>query len=526
MQDPGADLPTRVNGDLSEPPAPEGPVVAPTAPSSEATVAPTIGAPVMAPTVPIVEPSSPVLTRDALVFVPSMTRSWSEKSLHAVATDIALSLNTLSQGLRFTVGPGTGPAARAGSGPSTYDVVTISRATFGPNEAQQTPVIDLYGLEYEAQLVAAEGSDSVLIRALKVLFAIVLGGNRLVRILTASHHSKTLPERLQMVYALGILVLYAVFLAFLFASIVQVAAQTLQAVLPSPDIPVVPGATASPGVVVPPTETDRIAPLLDAASGTLPTWLFTPLVALHAFWDSTLARVIHLSSLVSALVWLILPPGSRLKQFFTNGATDVLAIDYYLRQGTGAASLQGSLTGLIDALRDNTAMPYRQIHLLSYSFGSILSINALFPHGSPLPPRSPMRSIHSLVTIGCPFDMVRMARPGYFRKRQAAPGLLPGGWLNVYAPADILGSNFRSDRTLAQPSESVWSEATAGGMPMPENRAYFPGGAPQDSNALSALVLTGFKVHRQYWDAGESGESSSFDLVIDYLYAEDPILSR
>src|SRR5439155_22561335 len=125
------------------------------------------------------------------------------------------------------------------------------------------------------------------IRALKVSFAIVLGGNRLVRILTASHHSKTLSERLQMVYALGILGLYAGFLAFLFASILQVVFQSLQAVLPPPDVPVVPGATASPVVVITPTETDRLAPLLDAASGKLPDWLFTPLVALHAFWDST-----------------------------------------------------------------------------------------------------------------------------------------------------------------------------------------------------------------------------------------------
>ena len=508
MPDPSAESPMTTNGAADTPP--------PSMPTSA------------------VEPAAPVtsaaqgtgaLPRDAIVFVPSMTRSWTQQSLHAVATDIALSLNTLSEGLRFTVGPATAPAVSATGDSLSYDVLTIGRSAFGATDVQPTPVLDVYGLDYESHLVAAEQSDSVLVRALKVFLAILLGANRLVRILTAKHHSKTLAERLQMLYALGILVLYAIFLAFLFTSILQVAAQTLQTVLPVADVPVAPTPTPSPSTITGSPLPIPLGPALDAASGTLPAWLFAPFSVVRAFWDTALARTIHLGSLIWALVWLVLPPRSRLKEFFTNGATDVLAIDYYLRQGTGAARLQGSLTGLMDALRDNTGARYRQIHLVSYSFGSILSINALFPHGTPLPLRSPMRAVHSLVTIGCPFDMVRMARPGYFKGRQTAAGLLPGGWLNVYAPADILGSNFRSDRALAQPSEGVWSVATGGGMPLPVNRAYFPGGAPQDSNALNALVLTGFKVHRQYWDASEGGESSCFDLVIEHLYADDPILS-
>src|SRR5437868_3053555 len=144
MQDPGADpsAPTSVNA--AQPSAPEAATLAP---PPEASAAPPSAALAGAPTAPAEEPPPTVLPRDALVFVPSMTRSWSSSSFHAVATDIALSLNTLSQGVRFTVNPSAAPAYTTSGSALGYDIVTISRATIGTSTEHQTPIIDVYGLE-------------------------------------------------------------------------------------------------------------------------------------------------------------------------------------------------------------------------------------------------------------------------------------------------------------------------------------------------------------------------------------------
>ena len=92
------------------------------------------------------------------------------------------------------------------------------------------------------------------------------------------------------------------------------------------------------------------------------------------FTPSMLGRAISLVrtiSLVGALVWLLLPPRSKLKDFVTNTATDYLSADYYLRSGTGAGRIQGELLSLVDALRDDPRYADRRIYLVAYSFGSV-----------------------------------------------------------------------------------------------------------------------------------------------------------
>ena len=55
-----------------------------------------------------------------------------------------------------------------------------------------------------------------------------------------------------------------------------------------------------------------------------------------------------------------------------------------------------------------------------------------------------LSTVKNLVTIGCPFDMVRTYWPNYFINRQRQSNA-PVQWINIYAPLDVFGSNFRDD---------------------------------------------------------------------------------
>ncbi|HZO30249.1 MAG TPA: hypothetical protein VFH48_30115 [Chloroflexota bacterium] len=515
------------------------------------------------------------IQRDALIFVPGMVRTWDTAALRDIASDVAAAMNRLSRGLDFEVSPDSIQEPTNQSRERGPASVTITRAIEGSNEAPPVPVLDLYTVEYQSGLVESQERMPVVLRAVMVMVAIAFGLRRIGRLLNPLEHSKSWIERVQILYVIGILLLYALFLGVLFISIFQFTREALLAVQQGvSDVHNVPAPVTStdPGATPAPVAAEIASEGLFGSAGRYASSVWTPF---SSFVDSLFWRVVHLISLLGALVWLLLPPRSKLKDLVTNTATDYLSVDYYLRSGSGAERIHGDLLALIDSLRDDPRYPDRRIYLVSYSFGSILAINALFPAGNELLPGSPLTSIHTLVTIGCPFDLVRMVRPGYFKNRHGPGASLRGGWLNVYTPNDILGSSFRdiSDIGSAHPRHSKahqqatngqvdsnakahqpatnsqidgeakahqpatngrasggdhcsWCRVTGGGMPRPTSRMYLPGSAPQESSALSLLTLTGFRAHYRYWEPGHNRQDSCFSTIVDYLYRDDPVLRR
>jgi hypothetical protein len=256
-------------------------------------------------------------------------------------------------------------------------------------------------------------------------------------------------------------------------------------------------------------------------------WLWAAWLAL---WNGFLSKLARFVSVAGVLTWLLLPPKHQLKEFITNGATEFLSIDYYLREAHGAGEIGGDLEALVDGIRDDPTTSYRNVHLFSYSFGCIVAINALFRRGEPLLASKALTTVDSMVTIGCPFDMVRLVRPTYFCERTVPEGWTeehptPRQWINVYAPTDILGSNFRNDGEIGEASDDVMAQATGNQLPTPLNQAFSPGGAPVEGNFISMLALSGFRVHRMYWDLGVTDEDTCFDRLIGELYRDDPFLA-
>jgi hypothetical protein len=87
------------------------------------------------------------------------------------------------------------------------------------------------------------------------------------------------------------------------------------------------------------------------------------------------------------------------------------------------------------------------------------------------------QSVHTLVTIGCPFDFVRTFWSDYFDESRDYTDKVPLRWLNVYSPVDVLGSNFRNDPQPGDANINIRAEQvnSASGVPAPTNVPFTDG---------------------------------------------------
>lgn len=182
-------------------------------------------------------------------------------------------------------------------------------------------------------------------------------------------------------------------------------------------------------------------------------------------------------------------------------AATLQRIMHYLDADRHRATVTMTIDDAVDGLRDNGWTG--PIHLLGYSFGSLMAVDALFPtaSGAAENPRL-TEAIDSLTTIGCPADAVRLYRKNYFvDRRSRAKAHLP--WVNVLNPMDIFGSSFADGGDTADAGKPY---PVAGVLPT--NVSY---GA--DTLGLGDILkVKGFRTHEGYWGTAE--EASCFDGIV------------
>jgi hypothetical protein len=169
-----------------------------------------------------------------------------------------------------------------------------------------------------------------------------------------------------------------------------------------------------------------------------------------------------------------------------------------------------------DAILDES--PDANIHVLAYSFGSIVAIDSLFPRNSNVERRSLAR-LRSLVTIGSPFDFIRLYYPDHFDDREN-PRVKDLEWLNIFTSGDVFGSDFKGDvdrtegRERTNPSLNRPMPTSQDDPPTPDSESsdiYQIAGQSPTLNVKEGrgikrrqiLTLEGFQVHGSYWDRGE-----------------------
>jgi hypothetical protein len=110
----------------------------------------------------------------------------------------------------------------------------------------------------------------------------------------------------------------------------------------------------------------------------------------------------------------------------------------------------------VDKLLEVEANVGAPIHVLAYSFGSIVILDALCPPET-VERHERLALVQSLVTVGCPVDIVRLYYPDYFDQRLHPRLEIP--WCNLFIPADVLGSNLLDNDDRSQNSKALFSIA-------------------------------------------------------------------
>jgi hypothetical protein len=218
----------------------------------------------------------------------------------------------------------------------------------------------------------------------------------------------------------------------------------------------------------------------------------------------------------------------------------------YLVAGQRRAEIIGDLAQVLNHLDENgkPGKPYRKVHLAGYSFGSVIALDALFQPDTAVNAR--LRGVSTVITIGCPHDFIRTYWPRYFADRHgAAEGKRPR-WINVYAPVDVLGSNFIDEPTAKERAEyrrasaaermairRKWDEKYARGVDLidgPRVRPAFDDNLPFGTGQGDGVSLRewvafiGFRVHGMYWSRESARAINCFEPVMTKLYETDAAL--
>jgi hypothetical protein len=442
-------------------------------------------------------------TVDAIIFIPGLGE-WVDQSAEGMARRIAVALdrNATTAQAEFNVeSGGKDEIYQASSGQTKKTQV---RAIIRNYKDQKGSSIDFYTMDYGKSLTKNYQDENLLVQSFRLFLAIVRSIPRLLRAFIPKYSAKKTTEKFQLVYATAILALLVVYMIFLFLA-------TIDTVRQSPEIlkAMFPGGqpTATPSVE--PTATSTIQPTpapADQPAATTPnqSGARTPLTVSQAI------------IILVAIVQVFIP---NLKQKITNGAINYVGAIDYISLSERQNVIAGQLADLLEHIAEKGT--YRHIHIVAFSFGSIIAIDNLFPSGSQ--PGARYNLIHSLVTIGCPFDLVRLYWPNYFKDRHALPGI-PQKWFNIYSPVDVLSSNFRDDAKQERAEKSVNLAADAPLNP-PENVIYTGGVNPNNLEILDWINLLGFRTHGMYWRAEEEAELSCFSVMTSKMYEGDLLLS-
>jgi hypothetical protein len=452
-----------------------------------------------------------MMPRDCIVFIPGIAGgAWIDQSVEGLSRRLAsaLDLNAQDPTAAFYSKVRAVEDLDACKG----DVGTIYRK----DDQGENAVIDIYKLDYRDTLLERYEHRNLLMKTLLLILALPGSAWRVLRAMVTGRSSKTRTEKIQLLYALGILFTLVIYVAILFSALWATISDTGRV---SRDLTKV-------------TQDIRgwvgwgdATPNTSAASA--PVQSQTP--SRSSVWLTLSQMVVVFGAVLS----LFLPPKFNLKDRFSKAAVDYLCLIYYLKLGEQRNSIVGKLEVLIDELsrkseierKKSSGNHYRSIQLLAYSFGSIVALDALFPAGRK--PGRPLQAVQTLVTIGCPFDFVRTLWTNYFDERREYEAKQPASWINVYSPLDVLGSNFRNDPNVAEASINIRSEQTSANLevPAPVNVPFKEGLDLAQLSWASSLTLIGLRAHSIYWSATTGPEVNCFNQLVVKMYEGSKILA-
>lgn len=212
-----------------------------------------------------------------------------------------------------------------------------------------------------------------------------------------------------------------------------------------------------------------------------------------------------LSKMLIPLTTILLLFNPNAKVIITTLATEFLCANDYIEHGTQKQLVQGNLEKLIDYISENE--PDCKIHFHTYSFGSLLAIDYIYPFGNTIS-HNANQFCEAIITIGTPFEFVQSYYSRFYKKRKKELGDQLC-WLNVYSTQDMLATNFRKDMEADEASFGIDKMAK---KPININYELAP---KKIFPIISFLTLYNIKVHGMYWDSNSDGQS-----CLRLVYAE------
>ncbi len=470
------------------------------------------------------DPSAPRVFRDAILFLPSLGGSdsaWgADQSVDAIAKRIAnaLDFNAVSAKATFTRAVRE-KAYGDESSPFKSRVCTISRADA---TGGQIPLIDVYGVNYGSTLTRDFERRSLPLKCLFVFLQVTYGFGMLITVMFRRHQRGTsLAQKLQLVWITFIVLLLCAYLSLLIAAAAGIVVTTLSGSAGQPPLP--PVSQTAPSTV-PASISGTTAPSTQSPHRGFPRSLVD--------WYKQRQSTVHNILILLTALGIVLP--KNLKQTVSEAGLQYLSAIYYIRVGFRLPALIAQTVSLLDSITSDPEVTYDRIHLMGYSFGSILAIDAVFRRRGI--PEIRFGVVHTLITIGCPFDLIRTLWPNHFNGRHATPSTPPAPlqWLNIYSPLDIFGSNFRNDSEKGESDQGIGiadsAPAPAGAAAAPltddrciqrmptSNRPYSEGGEDEHPSWSDYVTLIGLKAHSSYWGRGDELTTDCFKLVVEDLY--------
>jgi len=204
-----------------------------------------------------------------------------------------------------------------------------------------------------------------------------------------------------------------------------------------------------------------------------------------------------------ALLLLLVPNANFL---IANLATEFVCANDYMEHGVQRQLLQGNLELLVDYITENEKDC--KIHFHTYSFGSIIAIDYIYPFGNKVSKNAEV-FCEAIITIGTPFEFVKSYYPQFYQSRSKELGDKLH-WLNVYSIADALATNFRNDSKIGDSEFGI--EKTSN---KPSNINYEVA-TLNKFGVVEFFMLHSIRVHGMYWDNKIEGQSC-LRLVYDEM---------
>ena len=405
---------------------------------------------------------------DAIIFIPGLSDELTDQSIEGIAQRIGASLQyeTSAQTQLHTEALEYNPESIPTT--STENPSLSKTRMIRISAKDQTSVdttVDVYKLDYNNDFVHNYSESSLFYKTFRLLVLLIYGIPILISSFRSKNNAKSSLEKCQLLFGI---VLFSVFVAYMVI-------------------------------------------LLIAVFGTL------------GAFDTTLLAPIFASS-EGIIVFLALLESLRpnIRQFSEKIIVNYICLLEYLNFGKRRNVISGQLTNLLEYIGNKTA--YQHIHIVSYSFGTIIALDNLFPLNELPNKRTPI--VNTLITIGCPFDIVRFFWKSYFNRRQVLLKETPK-WINLYNPNDILSSNFRDDEELKEAQVGIRLVNSDIIVKPNENIAHIDSVNIVEELNLhrylkSLFVLLSFlfriRSHFIYWRKKYENEKDCFSILVSFIY--------